>query len=55
LINQIHDELLLEVKDEHVTHIAEKTRSLMIEAGKDICDKVVMDASYVIGQHWIKD
>jgi DNA polymerase-1 len=55
IVNQVHDEINFEVKEEFAEEVAVKVRELMIKAGTYICKKVIMDATYVIDDCWIKD
>lgn len=54
IVNQVHDEIVVEVKEEIAEQTAKEIIDLMIQAGKIMYKKVIMSASYEINKSWSK-
>jgi DNA polymerase-1 len=53
IIAVIHDEILLEVKEDIADEMSKVTQNCMIEAFNHYCPDVPMDVNPQIGNHWI--
>ena len=51
-VANIHDEMQLEVKDEHATFVGEQARLAIIKAGERFKFKCPLDGEYKIGTSW---
>ena len=54
LIAFIHDELIVEVQEEHAEEVAFRIQRLMLQAGADIVPNVKMAAEFGIMRRWSK-
>lgn len=49
----VHDEINVECPTEMAKEVADRLRECMVEAGKIFCTRALLDAEYVISDHWI--
>ncbi len=54
LINSIHDEFVIECREDLAEEVSEKTRSAMVKAGEELLKKVPVEVEAMVSREWRK-
>jgi len=55
IVNCVHDEIVIEVRDDYVEQVVKIAESRMIEAGEVVIKSVPVEIDYTVAGYWTKE